>query len=100
MYNMGFRVDDITRALERTSFPYGKALLLLLNGTDEKRTKYDSQDRFRRHSLNTVKYVDCEHLGSISVCAQYKKRAQDEYLLDVAVHDLGQYAGRSIGACF
>ena len=49
MIDMGFKEVDITRALEQTSFQFGRALLLLLNGLDAQRTKYDTFVRFRRH---------------------------------------------------
>eukprot|EP00974_Lingulodinium_polyedra_P131447 11217747-Lingulodinium_polyedra.AAC.1 len=32
MVEMGFAVEHVTRALEQTSFAFGRALLLLLNG--------------------------------------------------------------------
>ena len=43
---MGFHPDDIGRALVLTSFSFDKALLLLLNGIDVKRTKQDSNARY------------------------------------------------------
>ena len=38
MLDMGFKEVDITRALEQTSFHFGRALLLLLNGLDAARS--------------------------------------------------------------
>ena len=51
MVGMGFSSVDITAALERSDFAFGPALLLLLNGLDQHRTKTDRQqnERFRRH---------------------------------------------------
>ena len=43
---MGFHPDDIGRALVLASFSFDKALLLLLNGIDVKRTKQDSNPRY------------------------------------------------------
>ncbi len=53
MIDMGFKEEDITRALEKSGFVFGRALLLLLNGLDAQRTKYDSMERFRRHGMKT-----------------------------------------------
>ena len=75
-------------------------MLLLLNGVDEQRTKYDSRQRFRRHSFKNVKPIDSEQLGQPSVLEQYKQRARDELGLEATVWDFGQYAGKTSGACF
>ena len=83
-----------------STFVFGGALLLLLNGSDEQRTKYDSRQRFRRHSLKSVKPIDSEQLGQPSVLEQYKQRARDELGLEATVWDFGQYAGKTSGACF
>ena len=100
MIDMGFQEVDITRALEQTSFVFGRALLLLLNGLDSQRTKHDAFERFRRHGLKTVRGVHSEMLGGDAVVAQYKQRARDEFHFEPNVRDLGQYAGRTTGACF
>ena len=42
-----FQPDDIARALESASFSFGKALLLPLNGIDDRRAKQDAKVRFR-----------------------------------------------------
>ena len=100
MIGMGFKEGDITRALEKSDFNFERALLLLLNGIDEQRTKYDSRQRFRRHSLRNVKAIDSARLGQSSVLEQYKRRARDEFGLEATVWDFGQYAGKTSGACF
>ena len=96
---MGFPVADITTALEHTSFCFSDALLLLLNGLDEQRTKYDARSRFRRHGLRVVKHIDCKALGAESVVAHYTQRAQEECGVEMEVLDLGQYAGQTTAAC-
>ena len=48
---IGFQADDIARALESASFSFGKALLPLLNGIDDKRAKQGAKFRFRRRLL-------------------------------------------------
>ena len=96
---MGFPVADITTALEHTSFCFSDALLLLLNGLDEQRTKYDARSRFRRHGLRVVKRIDCKALGAESVVAQYTQRAQEHCGVKMRVLDLGQYAGQTSAAC-
>ena len=100
MQDMGFQADDIARALENASFSFGKALLLLLNGIDDKRAKQDNKLRFRRHHADRVKSIDCQKLAGLSVFAQYRQRAYDHYQINVTVCDFGQYAGRTSGACF
>ena len=75
-------------------------MLLLLNGLDEQRTKYDAKERFRRHGLKKVKSVECEKLAGLSVCAQYKQRMSDAFHNRATVWNLGQYAGPTSGACF
>eukprot|EP00974_Lingulodinium_polyedra_P131906 11219595-Lingulodinium_polyedra.AAC.1 len=60
---MGFAVEHITRALEQTQFSFGRALLLLLNGVDDQRAKYDTQERVRRRSQKIVKTIDCNKLA-------------------------------------
>ena len=100
MRAMGFGVDDITRALEQESFSFGRALLFLLTGLDERRTKFDTQERFRRHVLKNVKSVDSERLAGSAVFEQYRQRARDDCGIEVSVRDLGQYAGQTSGACF
>ena len=100
MIDMGFKEVDITCALEKTSFQFRQALVLLLNGLDAQRTKYDTLERFRRHSAKTVRALDCEVLGSGEVLTQYSQRTRSELQFDAHVRDLGQYAGRTSGACF
>ena len=100
MVEMGFAIEDITHALETSSFSFTRALLLLLNGLDAQRTKFDAQERFRRHGLKRVKSIKCEDLAGPSVASQYKERARELYDVDVDVLDLGQYAGQTSGACF
>ena len=100
MMSLGFRVEDITVALEQTSMSFPKALTLLLNGMDEQRAKYDAQLRFRRHVAQTVRSIDSKQLASLSVRAQYQRRAKDDLGLDVRVLDFGQQAGDTTGACF
>ena len=85
MQEMGFQPDDIARALESASFSFGKALLLLLNGVDEKRAKQDNKARFRRHLLQSVKSIDCQKLANLSVTEQYTQRSQDHYQLRMEV---------------
>ena len=58
MVEMGFAIEDITHALEICSFSLARALLLLLNGLDAQRTKFDAQERFRRHGLKVVKSIN------------------------------------------
>ena len=99
MIDMGFKEVDITRALEQTSFQFGHALLLLLNGLDANRSRYDTRERFRRHTSKTVRDPDCTTLGNNDVTMQYSQRARSEFNFDPLVFDLGQYAGRTTGAC-
>ena len=99
MVDMGFNEADITHALEQTSFVFGRALLLLLNGLDAQRTKYDTQERFRRHHHKHVMGIEAAELAREEVVAQYTKRVQEAYGFTVTVWDLGQYAGRTSGAC-
>ena len=101
MIDMGFHVGDINTALEHTEFAFGKALLLLLNGLDAQRTKYDTKERFRRHGLKTVKGMPrVTEQGKKQAEIQYIERAQEICHLAVTVLDFGQYAGRTAGACF
>ena len=100
MVDMGFKEADITRALEQTSFNFGRALVLLLNGLDADRTKYDTRERFRRHAAKTVRRLDSDKLGNDEVTTQYSQRARSEFNFEPLVLDLGQYAGRTTGACF
>ena len=79
---------------------FGKALLLLLNGLDTQRTKYDTQERFRRHQMKQVKGIDLAMLGRDEVVAQYMNRAKEAYGFSVKVWDFDQYAGETTGACF
>ena len=97
---MGFQAEDIARALESASFSFGKALLLLLNGVDDKRIKHDNKARFRRHLCQKVKSIDCQKLADLPVLEQYTQRSQDEFQLSMEVCDFGQYAGRTSAACF
>ena len=99
MVDMGFKEADITRALEQTSFNFGRALVLLLNGLDAARAKYDTLERFRRHSAKTVRR-QADNLGDEDVTTQYSQRARTEFNFEPLVLDLGQYAGRTTGACF
>ena len=100
MIDMGFEEVDITRAPEQTSFHFGRALLLLLNGLDAQRSKVDTLERFRRHAAKTVRGADCSKLGGDDVLTQYSQRAQSELNFDPRLWDLGQVAGRTTGACF
>ena len=100
MVDMGFKEADITRALEQTSFNFGRALVLLLNGLDAGRAKYDTLERFRRHAAKTVRRLDSDKLGGDEVTTQYSQRARGEFNFEPLVLDLGQYAGRTTGACF
>ena len=100
MVDLGFKEADITRALEQTSFQFQRALLLLLNGLDANRSKYDTLARFRRHSTKTIREPDCAKLGNDEVTTQYSQRARNEFNFEPVVLDLGQYAGRTTGACF
>ena len=100
MVDMGFKEDAITRALEQTSFQFGQALVLLLNGLDAQRAEYDALERLRRHSAKTARALDCDVLGDDAVLTQYTQRARDEFQFEVRVWDLGQYAGRTTAACF
>ena len=76
MIDMGFNEVDITRALEQTSFQFRQALVLLSNGLDAQRTKYDALERFRRHCAKTVRALDCDVLGGGEFLTQYSQRAQ------------------------
>ena len=100
MIEMGFKEVDITRALEQSQFNFGHALLLLLNGLDANRSRYDNRERFRRHTLIYVRVPDCDKLGSDDVKTQYSQRAQNEFHFSPLVWDFGQFAGRTSGACF
>ena len=100
MIDMGFAEADITRALEETDFAFGRALLLLLNGLDKQRTKYDTLERFRRHGSRTVRALGPAGSSREEVQTQYSQRARDEFHFDPVVLDLGQFAGRTTGACF
>ena len=100
MSSLGFKAEDITAALEQTSFSFPNVLALLLNGMDEQRTKYDAQLRFRRHVSQKVMSIESKKLASLSVREQYQLRAKEELGLDVRVLDFGQHAGDTTGACF
>ncbi len=98
--DMGFKEADITRALEQVSFNFGRALVSLLNGLDADRAKHDTLERFRRHAAKTVRRLDSDKLGDNEVTTQYSQRARSEFNFEPLVLDLGQYAGRTTGACF
>ena len=100
MADMGFKEADITRALEQTSFQFQRALVLLLNGLDAGRSKYDTLARFRRHSTKIVRNPDCDELGNDEVTTQYSQRARNEFNFEPVVFDFGQHAGQTTGACF
>ena len=100
MIDMGFAEADITRALEETDFAFGRALLLLLNGLDKQRAKYDTLERFRRHGSKTVRALGLAGSHREEAQTQYSQRARDEFHFDPVVLDLGQFAGRTAGACF
>ena len=99
---MGFDLVHITAALEQTGFAFRPALLLLLNGLDEQRTKTDRQqsERFRRHGRKTVATLQEKGPIGDSVFSQYTQRVSDSFGLALVVLDLGQYAGATSGACF
>ena len=103
MVDMGFSSVDITAALERENFAFGQALIQLLNGLDEHRTKTDNKhiNRFRRQGLKCAFIPKDEKalIGS-SVFSQYEQRMFESFRLSVDVLDLGQYARRTSGACF
>ena len=44
--------------------------------------------------------ADCGKLGEDDVLTQFSQRAQCEFNFDPVLWDLGQYAGRTTGACF
>ena len=56
MVDMGFSSVDITAALERENRAFGPALIQVLNGLDEDRTKTDNKqsNRFRRQCFKCV----------------------------------------------
>ena len=70
-------------------------LLLLLNGIDDNRTKHDNKERFRRHHLQIVKFINCKKLANLTVFEQYEKRALDQYQIKVSVRDFKQFAGNN-----
>jgi len=77
MVDMGFSLVDITMALERSDFQFREALLLLLNGLDQHRTKFDrdQSDRFRRHTVKkTLTPKNEAALFGRSVSSQYEQR--------------------------
>ena len=47
-----------------------------------------------------MKDVDCAKLGEDDVLTQYSQRAQRELNFDPRIWDLGQFVGRTTGACF
>jgi hypothetical protein len=63
------------------------------------RTKYLSNSRFKRHTRKNVHTPKISLTGEL-VRAQYRDRALADLHLNVAVVDLGQYAGLTTGACF
>ena len=52
------------------------------------------------HHNKHVKGIEATQLAQGEVVAQYMKRAQEAYDFAMTVWDLGQYAGRTSGACF
>jgi len=56
--------------------------------------------RFRRHSAKRVFGISADVLGSTSVRCSYEARARRDLGITVRAIDLGQYAGRTSGACF
>ena len=74
MVDMGFAEADITRALEETEFAFGRALLLLLNGLDKQRTKYDTLERFRRHGNKAVRAMGLPEGHGEEAQTQYSQR--------------------------
>ena len=103
MVGMGFSSVDITTALERSGFAFGPALLLLLNGLGQQRTKTGGQqsERFRRHvRKKTFAPKEEEALSGHPVFSQYTQRMFEYFGISASVWDLGQYAGDTSAACF
>jgi len=100
MVDMGFGVTDITTALENENFCFGKALRLLLNGLDDKRTDTDLDQtrRFNRHCHKRVTWHGV--LTGESEFEHYRQRALASLGLVVDVLDLGMAAGSTSNACF
>ena len=71
-----------------------------MNGLDAQRTRYDTQDRFRRHHRKTILGIKHTEVARPDAVAQYRQRAQEEYGFEVRVWDVGQFAGHTSGACF
>ena len=93
---MGFKQVDVARALEQTSFHFGRALLLLLNGLGANR----ANERARRRARKTAGGADCKAPLGDEVLAQCSQRARSEFNFDPRAWDLGQHAGSAAGACF
>ena len=79
---------------------HSAALLLLLNGLDKQRTKYDTLERFRRHGAKRVLALGRAGSHGEEAQTQYSQRARSEFHFEPVVLDLGQFAGRTTGACF
>jgi hypothetical protein len=98
--SMGFDADVTTSALEMADFSFSRALLILLHGCDEDKTKFMGTSHFRRHTLRkTVSFNSIKATGA-NVRAEYVQRATAHYHRPMQVTDLGMYAGHTTNACF
>ena len=99
---LGLDVVAATRALEDSAYSLHAALLLLLNGDDMERVRFDGGARFRRHMF-TRKVVPLPPIkpeADQALRADYGQRAVSDLQKRVHVIDLGQHAGETTGACF
>ena len=98
--SMGFDADATTLALEMSGFSFSRALLILLHGCDEDRTKLMGTSHFRRHTLRkTVSFNSIKAAGA-NVRAEYAQRATTQFHRPMQVLDFGMYAGDTTNACF
>ena len=100
MQRLGFGTTTITQALESCDFSFSKALTFLLLGSDSAKVKAVSAMQFCRHSAKRVFGSSADVLGSTSARCSYEARARRDLGTTVRAIDLGQYAGRTSGACF
>ena len=98
--NMGYNQEVATRALEISRFSFSRALLVLLHGNDEDKTKYMGTHHFRRHTLRKTMGFDNTRAAGQNVRAEYAQRAREYSQRDMQVVDFGMHAGDTTNACF
>lgn len=98
--SMGFSEEVATRALEVTDFSFSRALLVLLHGNDEDKSKIMGTHHFRRHTLRKTMGFNSVKAAGQNVRSDYVQRAREYFQRDMQVVDLGMYAGDTTNACF